>query len=152
MNPPNHNNRPPETPASSSEAGPISLVRIQRMRDSLSGRDAALVELIDIFLADLPRRTAAIAAAVERADAAALALHAHSLRGGGANFGAARLDDLCGRLEEMGQRGALDKARPALEQLTSAGESVRRALLAIRSNAAHCPSARSTSAEFPLSH
>ena len=136
MNPPNHNSLPAEDAAGGDDAAPVSLARIQRVRDSLKSGDAVLAELIDLFLADLRRRTAAIAAAIENADAAALALHAHALRGGAANFGAVRLDDLCGRLEDMGRRGAFDETRPALKQLRPASESVRHALLAIRSNAA----------------
>lgn len=136
MNHPNHNSLTPAKRADGDDAAAVSMARIQRVRDSLSSGDAILAELIDLFLADLPRRTAAIAAAIENADAAALALHAHALRGGAANFGAARLDDLCGQLEEMGRRGVFSGTRPALEQLRPASESVRQALLAIRPNAA----------------
>jgi HPt (histidine-containing phosphotransfer) domain-containing protein len=133
-------------PAGSSPAGhhadPIGLTRIQRLRDSLSGKDAALAELVDLFLADLPLRTAAITAAVERAEAAALALNAHALRSGAGNFGAARLDDLCGRLEQTGLRGALGEARALLAELAPEGERVRRALLAVKSKlAANSPTA-----------
>ncbi len=120
------------SPASGS-ADSISLARIQRLRDSLGGKDTALAELIDLFLADLPWRTAAIAAAMERADAAAVALHAHALRSGAGNFGAARLDDICGRLEQAGSCGALDEARALLAELGREGERVRRALLALKS-------------------
>lgn len=134
MNHPNHNSLAGPTTAESDDAAAVSMARIQRVRDSFRGGDAVLTELIDLFLADLPRRTAAIAAAIENADAAALALHAHALRGGAANFGADRLGDLCGRLEEMGRRGAFGETAPALEQLRPASESVRHALFAIRSN------------------
>lgn len=134
MNPRNRNSLPPSK-AAGGDAAHVNLARIKRVRDSLGGGDAALAELIDLFLADLPRRLATITAAVESGDAAALALHAHALRGGAANFGAARLDDLCGRLEAMGRRGALDEAYTVLAQLLPATEPVRRALLAIKSGA-----------------
>ncbi len=114
------------------DAAPISRARIERLRDSLAGKDAALAELIDLFLGDLPRRIAAITAAAEQADAAALALHAHALRSGAGNFGASVLDRVCEQLEQDARRGALGDARAALAELVSQSERVRRALLATR--------------------
>ena len=73
--------------ASTVDDGVVSLARIDRLRNSIPGKDYLLDELIDLFISDLPTRLNAIAQAVERADAAALALHAHTLRGSAANFG-----------------------------------------------------------------
>lgn len=136
MSPPDRASPPPAGgPAFDAAADSIGLSRIQRLRDSLDGKNAALAELIDLFLADLSLRTAAIAAALQRGDAAALALHAHALRGGAGNFGAARLDDLCERLERTGLSGVLDEARSILAGLGPEGERVRRALMAVKSKA-----------------
>jgi len=63
----------------------VSLSRIERLRGSLPGKDSLIDELIDLFVADLPGRLAAITQAVQHADARALLLHAHALRGGAAN-------------------------------------------------------------------
>jgi HPt (histidine-containing phosphotransfer) domain-containing protein len=142
MNPAGRASRlPASAPPAAGDGAPISLARVQRLRDSLGRKDAALAELIALFLADLPARTAEIAAAVERADAPALALHAHALRSGAGNFGAARLDELCERLEQTGLRGALDEARAMLAELAPEAERVRHALLALKPKAAPTTSA-----------
>ena len=60
--------------------GTVSRARIDRLRNSMPGKDALIDELIDLFVADLPKRLGAIAHAVERADAPALALQASSAR------------------------------------------------------------------------
>jgi HPt (histidine-containing phosphotransfer) domain-containing protein len=113
--------------------GSVSLARIDRLRYSMPGKDALVDELIDLFLADLPRRLGAITQAIERADAPALALQAHALRGGAANFGAGRLDELCGKLEEIGVRGTLAQAPAMLDALERESARVRDALLTLRS-------------------
>lgn len=99
----------------------------------MPGKGFLVEELIDLFVADLPRRLGAIAQAVERADAPALALQSHALRGGAANFGAGRLDELCGRLEELGALGGLADARATVDEVRHEGERVRDALLALKS-------------------
>lgn len=108
----------------------ISRARIDRLRASMPGRESVVEELIAAFLADLPRRLGAIAQAIGRGDGRALALNAHALRGGAANFGAARLDDLCGGLEEAGARGALESAPALLEEIERESGRVREALAA----------------------
>ena len=113
--------------------GTVSRARIDRLRNSMPGKDALIDELIDLFVADLPRRLGAITQAIERADAPALALQAHALRGGAANFGAGRLDELCGKLEEIGVRGTLAQAPAMLDALERESARVRDALAALKS-------------------
>jgi histidine phosphotransfer protein HptB len=105
----------------------VSRARIDRLRNSMPGRDALIDELIDLFVADLPKRLGAITHAVERADASALALPAHALRGCAANFGASRLDELCAKLEEVGARGTLAEAPAMLDEVGREKPRVRRA-------------------------
>ncbi|HVA39763.1 MAG TPA: Hpt domain-containing protein [Candidatus Binataceae bacterium] len=113
--------------------GAVSRARLQRLRESLSGKEAVVDELIDLFAADLPIRVAAIGDAIDRGDASALALQAHGLRSGAGNFGARRLDEVCGRLEQAGLSGTLDAAAAMLAELACEAERVRRALLEFRS-------------------
>jgi HPt (histidine-containing phosphotransfer) domain-containing protein len=115
------------------DEGTISLRRIERLRGSLPGKDSLIDELIDLFVSDLPGRLAAITQAIQCADARALLLHAHALRGGAANFGACRLDELCEKLEEIGERGVLGEAPAMLDGLERASVEVRDALLALKS-------------------
>ena len=99
----------------------------------MPGKDALIDELIDLFVADLPKRLGAIAYAVERADAPALALQAHALRGGAANFGASRLDELCAKIEEAGTRGTFAEAPAMLEEVTRESARVHDTLLTFKS-------------------
>jgi HPt (histidine-containing phosphotransfer) domain-containing protein len=103
------------------------------LRNSMPGNDALIDELIDLFVADLPKRLGAITHAVERADAPALALQAHALRGGAANFGASRLDELCAMLEEAGAHARLAEAPALLDEVNSESARVLDALLALKS-------------------
>ena len=99
----------------------------------MRGKESLIDELIDLFAADLPKRLSAIAEAIDHADASALALQAHALRGGAANFGADRLDELCSMLEEIGRRGPHAEASAIFSQLRAESARVRDALLALRS-------------------
>ena len=60
-------------------------------------------------------------------------LHAHALRGGAANFGASRLDELCAMLEEAGARGMLAEAPAMLDEVSRESARVLDALLALKS-------------------
>ncbi len=120
--------------AGASGEGTVSRARIDRLRNSMPGKDAFIDELIDLFVADLPKRLGAITLAVERADAPALALQAHALRGGAANFGASRFDELCGKLEEVGIGRVLAQAPAMLDEVSREGARVREALLTLKSH------------------
>jgi HPt (histidine-containing phosphotransfer) domain-containing protein len=119
----------------------VSLARIDRLRNLLPGKEFLLDELIDLFVSDLPKRLNAITHALERADAKAVAMQAHALRGSAANFGASRLDELCGRLEEIGMRGGLAEAPTMLNELGRESVRVRDALLALKSKPLAMPAA-----------
>ena len=128
-----NSNSPRAASDTAPDEGTISLPRIERLRGSLPGRDSLIDELIDLFVSDLPERLAAITQAVQCADARALMLHAHALRGGAANFGACCLDELCEKLEEIAERGVLGAAPAMLDGLERASLEVRDALLALKS-------------------
>ncbi len=148
MSPPNSNNS--RAAASGVGQGPVaelrragdatvSFARIDRLRDSMRGKESLIDELIDLFAADLPKRLSAIAEAIDHADASALALQAHALRGGAANFGANRLDELCSMLEEIGRRGPHAEASAIFSQLRAESARVRDALLARTSQPSQTP-------------
>lgn len=67
------------------------------------GEEDLLVELIDLFVADVPARVAGLADALERGDWCLLAERAHSLKGSCASLGAVHMARLCARLEAMGE-------------------------------------------------
>jgi len=60
-----------------------------------------VVELIDLYFEDTPRRVAAVRRALEEEDVSALRWAAHGLRGSSASLGARRLAALCDELEGL---------------------------------------------------
>ena len=115
------------------DESPVSVARIDRLRNSMPGKDSLVEQLIDLFVSDLPLRLGAIAEAIERADAPALALQAHALRGGAANFGPGRLDQLCAKLEQIGVCGELTDAYVVSDAVRRESVRVCDALLALKS-------------------
>jgi len=86
----------------------------------LGGDEKLLRELLDLFLADLPRMTGEIERAVTSQDAEALRTAAHALKGSVANFAAAEPVDAARRLETMGASGDLSGVKDAFAELTAA--------------------------------
>ena len=139
-----NSNSSPASSESAPDEGVVSLARIERLRGSLPNSLALVDEMIDLFLSDLPKRLTAIAEAFQHGDAAALALQAHALRGGAANFGASRLDKVCEELEQIGERGTLGDAPEMLDRLKHESTPVRTALLELRSKKVSNPAQPST--------
>lgn len=69
------------------------------------------------FMAEAPRQLAALRQGLADDDAAAVALHAHSLMGSAGLFGARELAALCGRVEALADAGQLAGIAPLAEQL-----------------------------------
>ena len=82
---------------------PNTLETLRGLQDE--GDDDLLVELIDLFLEDAPRRVDGMRDAISREDWPALTSWAHSLRGSCGSLGALHLAELCGRLEQLGRVG-----------------------------------------------
>lgn len=82
------------------------------------GEEDLLVELIDLFIADVPGRVAGIGEAIEQGDWQAVAERAHSLKGSSVSLGAVHLAQICARLEALGDdAGARPAARGLVAQL-----------------------------------
>src|SRR5882762_2657838 len=76
-----------------------------------TGGDADLRhEIIGMFLEDCPVRVAAVRAAVEQRDAAALAAAAHSLKGACGYLSAVAACEQAAHLEQIGRQGRMDEA------------------------------------------
>jgi PAS domain S-box-containing protein len=87
--------------------------------ERLQGDRELLEELIGVIRQEAPQLLAAVREAVERGDAAALRLSAHTLKGSLGNFAAARAVEAAKRLEIMGKQGDLSDAAQALAVLES---------------------------------
>ena len=76
-----------------------------------------LREIIDKFLDTAEQQEAAIRAAIDRNEPAALAVAAHSLKGSSATVGAARMADICNQLERGARDGSVAGAKERLIEL-----------------------------------
>jgi PAS domain S-box-containing protein len=101
---------------------------LQRMREMSGGDASFLREKFDTILTGAPGMLAEMRRALERRDAAALRLAAHSLKSNSADFGATALSDLCRELETMATAGALDGAGEKLASVEAEWVQVKAAL------------------------
>lgn len=65
----------------------------------LEGEPDLIVELIDLYLEDAPRRMAALRESVVRRDLPGVKREVHSLKGSSGNLGALRIAEICQELE-----------------------------------------------------
>ncbi|MBI1189701.1 MAG: hypothetical protein GC200_03345 [Tepidisphaera sp.] len=92
------------------------------LRSTLSG-DPEMLELVEMFVADLSRRREAIRAAMEGRRADDLKRLAHQLRGASASYGLKPLGDAAGRVEDAIKRlegrdaAELERVRAEVDEL-----------------------------------
>jgi HPt (histidine-containing phosphotransfer) domain-containing protein len=91
-------------------AGSLDPERIAMLRDLDDGDGELMATLAREYERDSDRQLTAMHQALADADAHALERAAHTLKGASANLGAARLAELCARLQELGRAGELDGA------------------------------------------
>ena len=85
--------------------------------ERMDGDRALLLDLVDVFLADLPTQMQAITAALAKRDAAALIRPAHSITGSAGNLSALALQELAEQMVQAGRSGNLDAAEHLLPQI-----------------------------------
>jgi two-component system sensor histidine kinase/response regulator len=88
------------------------------LRHRLSGDHDLMIDVIHVFLEDLPVRLAAIKDAVTARDADALRAAAHALKGAAGNLSAGGLFDVACVLERIGAESRMDAAEGAWRQLS----------------------------------
>jgi CheY-like chemotaxis protein len=88
------------------------LRRLQR-----PGQPDMAQRIIDLFLKNLPLGVATVRAACAAADSRALEAAAHKLKGSSGTLGAARVAELCNRLEAIGRAGTVDGAAALADEL-----------------------------------
>ncbi|MGA2842293.1 MAG: Hpt domain-containing protein [Steroidobacteraceae bacterium] len=74
---------------------------------SCASRDEVLGELLGVFVNTLDDEVVSLLAAVTRAETAAVAAHAHAIRGAAANVAAAALARAAATLERMARDGVV---------------------------------------------
>lgn len=111
----------------------IDVTVLNRLRSAMgTGGTGMLVDLIDIFLDDAPKKVAEIVAAAKLSDARTLRDAAHPLKSSSASLGAKLFSELCQQLEKMGIEENLQGAEEGAEALLAEYDRVRRALLSYR--------------------
>jgi HPt (histidine-containing phosphotransfer) domain-containing protein len=93
------------------------------------GETDLIVELIDLYLEDTPRRLAAISVSLVRGDSAFLRRAAHNLRGGSATLGAVGISQICEELEQIALNSSPNAAASLLSELHEKFAIVRQAFL-----------------------
>jgi two-component system, sensor histidine kinase and response regulator len=89
-------------------------------------------ELVSMFLEDAPRHLAALREGARAGDALAVEQAAHTLKGDAAHLGARELQELAGRLMDLGRRGATQEAVQLIDEMNAAFDRVRDAVVAMR--------------------
>ena len=69
-----------------------------------------MLELLDIFLDDMPKQLALLRKAIESHDTDSAAKTAHRMKGSSGNVGADPLSDLCKQVETSGRNGEIEPA------------------------------------------
>jgi HPt (histidine-containing phosphotransfer) domain-containing protein len=108
---------------------PVDRQVIQNLRDE---GDNLLSDLVEMFIVEVPGQLATLEAALANKDAGATRLTAHTLKGTGGNFGAARMLEFASAIEEKGRNGSLEGAGALLILLRAECTRVRVALEAAR--------------------
>jgi len=116
----------------SAAAPPIDPASLLALRAMNPGDDSFLREIIQIFLDDSPARISEIEQGLASADTRLLTRAAHSLKGSSSNFGAARLQAVCEKIEKLGRTGSLAEVPPLLAQVKTEFAAVRSALEAVQ--------------------
>jgi HPt (histidine-containing phosphotransfer) domain-containing protein len=101
------------------------------------GEPDIIVELSDLFFQNAPEKIQAIRNAVQKGDAKALHVAAHSLKSSSSYLGATELSAIAKELENMGRAGEIGGAKEKLEKIESEYERVRSALEIERKGQAH---------------
>jgi HPt (histidine-containing phosphotransfer) domain-containing protein len=95
------------------------------------GRDF-LIELIDVYLADAPKRLFELRRALETSDLDAFTRQAHTLKSSSAEVGAARLSGMAKEMESLGRAGRVEEMAKKLSELEEAYGHVQAALRSVR--------------------
>jgi len=105
----------PKTPEAPAETAPVDHEVLDSFREAGQGRARGfLAELIDQFLREAPERIDRVRQAVDRIDAEALRMAAHSLKGSSSTIGAAGLASICASIEAQARDGSIDRGASVL--------------------------------------
>jgi HPt (histidine-containing phosphotransfer) domain-containing protein len=93
-----------------------------------AGEPDLVLELIGIFLHEVPRRLSGLQDAIAQRDCRRIKELAHSLKGSCGNLGAQTMAALCGSVEKEGEKGSLGETGQLLAQVQAEFARVRAVL------------------------
>jgi two-component system sensor histidine kinase/response regulator len=97
--------------------------------DRLGGDREVYEEIVQIFLADVPKQILSLQDAMQRGDAHAVRAQTHALKGASGNVGAEGLEKMALEMEKAGERGDLAKAAGLLQDVQAEFKRLERRLL-----------------------
>jgi HPt (histidine-containing phosphotransfer) domain-containing protein len=121
----------------SADVPAIDMRAITQLAEGGEPGNQFIAEIINVFLADLSERVRAIGLQMTSGDRAAVAATAHAIRGSCSHFGAVRLMELSGEVEDVVRRRETDSLQAAIDSMVAETEQVRVALQAFRAD--HTP-------------
>jgi len=83
----------------------------------LEGDEALFVEIVTLFMQDIPEQIARLTAALEAKDSDAVMRQGHTLKGASANFGAMAMRETARQIEHVAAEGKVDRVPQLLERL-----------------------------------
>jgi PAS domain S-box-containing protein len=115
--------------STSAQDATLDFTVLATLRDlSEPGQPDPVVELIDLFMEDAPDRLHAMQTSLDRRDAEALKIAAHSLKGSAKNLGAKPLAKCCAELERQTHAADWDNALLTLKAIGLEFEKLRAVL------------------------
>ena len=81
------------------------------------GEPDVLVEILNLFLNEVPKKIGTLRSAVIASDAISVQRTAHSLKGSSGNIGARAMHDICRQLDDRAKSGELARLQSLVEEL-----------------------------------
>ncbi|HUG81135.1 MAG TPA: Hpt domain-containing protein [Bryobacterales bacterium] len=104
----------------------------QRLREAAMHDDEFMVELIDLFLDDMPSQLEWLRRGVGQADPDEVRKAAHRIRGAAGNVGAERLSGLCSDMERVARETELPPLGDLLGNVEQEWQQIKAAMEALR--------------------
>jgi PAS domain S-box-containing protein len=116
---------PPSLDSPCGSPSPSPPAQLDQLLKAFGGNRGVLNKLLATFLQDAGNRLGKIHEAFETADAAAVQLQAHTIKGSALNLRAAALVEVAMQIERLARQEKLDEAHPLLPTLEREFETVR---------------------------
>ncbi|MHC5536833.1 response regulator, partial [Singulisphaera rosea] len=127
-----HSRQPAESESVSDTEGlSRTILDLDSALANLNSNREILREITEMFLDDAPGMIQGLAEAIDRGDAKALRLGAHTLKGSVSILGGLAATIVVARLEEIGRTGDLAEAEVALARVRLSLEQIRPALMSL---------------------